>query len=936
MTKFVAAGVPAGVVVCVLLSAASAAWAQENPPQSSTTDTIQSADETVAEPADTTPLPKVVVSTPKAKKAGSKKVGSNPQGGGGSTNATEQDAESETADVQTPIDGVLLGGSAVSDTGTTVFNGANVRMRTDGSGDANTFLRNLPNVQYQNDVDADPGATLQDTIDTRPLLLSINGARTYENNFVLNGVSINSITGPVERADAAIDDDRTVPNLDVLYGLHPQTVYVPTEFIGTATVIDSNASAEYGQFLGGVVLYDLAKPPTDRYRASVNYSRETDDMVRYILGTENGTNPLDRKAPTFVKDNLAVSLGAPITSDLSFIGQVSRRSAETRRQKDYEYFDKWVGEESDNTFMRFASTLKTSIGQFTFDTSHTNYIQDWESPGWRDLKMDVETQSSSTQIEYIGALRGLSNSAIGLGGVTLKSRVYYNDSETGNYTGQHEGFAWVGSRQSKINGTWVETFRSHEFDDWCRIVPSSAAADTASSNHTTCYEGGYGDNEQEQTDYGVQAQLRGNIFLGNFLIGGEAKTYEARRARLEDYTYYSSFTPALTTPANPATGFFVCPPGDDLCTREQYNRIKIVMSAYDTTATVDALHGYAELDQTLGWVNVRAGVRVDYEDYFKNVNIAPRLTSTITPLPGLSFSGGFNRYYIGEALYYALRDGQPRALTYSRNHNSATGVVNPTYSDPTYTQFDYNSEDLDTPYTDEYAASVRVRDPLLGGQWRFRYLERYGEDLYGATKCGTYCKELTNEGESFYRSATAEYAKFWTGLSNPLQLSAAGLSANITWSEQSISRATFMDEDDDLVYILYNGQSYSKQGFREVTGNLDIPVRVGATFSTSWLNDRIFLSASAGYNFAYDGVYDTDREVDFKGPDFDGPHVIYEDKTFKPTLMLDLDGQIAITEQAAIEFHVSNILNSSGNAVATERNPWLRGRSYWVGSIVKF
>ena len=70
---------------------------------------------------------------------------------------------------------------------------------------------------------------------------------------------------------------------------------------------------------------------------------------------------------------------------------------------------------------------------------------------------------------------------------------------------------------------------------------------------------------------------------------------------------------------------------------------------------------------------------------------------------------------------------------------------------------------------------------------------------------------------------------------------------------------------------------------------------------------------------------------------FEGrPHDVWDDRTFEANLMLDLAGEIAITEQAAIEFQVNNLLNNAGNSVTTNTNPWVRGRSYWVGSAVKF
>ncbi|MCK9912834.1 hypothetical protein MXD81_27005, partial [Microbacteriaceae bacterium K1510] len=68
-----------------------------------------------------------------------------------------------------------MGTSAPSDTGTTSFDASNVQLRSNGGGDANSFLRNLPNVQYQNQADRTPGVTTQKLIDTKPQLLSISG-----------------------------------------------------------------------------------------------------------------------------------------------------------------------------------------------------------------------------------------------------------------------------------------------------------------------------------------------------------------------------------------------------------------------------------------------------------------------------------------------------------------------------------------------------------------------------------------------------------------------------------------------------------------------------------------------------------------------------------------------------------------------------------------
>lgn len=964
MSKCVAAGIPAGVVACTFFTLSGAVLAQDISPEpvpsavgteAQTGPSRESApDQTAdAEPGTTTDsnpsggdvtLPQVVVSPPTW--GGSASGPSTYAGGSGGGGAAGAGAGSGGDADEGGSDGIVLGGGAVADTGMTVFDARNVQIRSDGSGDANTFMRNLPNVQFQNDTDEDPGVNLYELIDTRPLELSISGAQTYENNFILNGISISNITGPVEPQgnDDLEDEGDDVPNLNSVYGQHSQTVYVPSEFIGTATLIDSNASAEYGQFQGGVVLYDLALPPKDGLHTFASYSRHTDKMVDFLLATPSGSNPLDRVAPTFTRESFAASAGAPITSEFGFILQASRKTAETIKQKEYTLhgaYGGYVEEESDNIFLRFASELETDIGRFTFDTSHTNYSQLWQSDGWRNLEMDARTESSTTRLEYLGDLPELSASGIGLGGIKLKSTAYYNDSDTINDTTDGPAFAWVAMRRTNDYGAgWETNFETDAFADWCREDPEDSLPVNPSrplQDNTICNEGGYDDKEMGQTDVGVQAQLRGNLLFGRFLLGGEAKSVEGRRARPSDFVYYTSFVTITGDSRSPdnATAFN-CPPGDEACTEEQFARIKVVSEAFDVQETINALHGYAEIDQMLGWFNVRAGVRVDYEDYFKQLNLAPRLVATITPFPGLSVSGGFNRYYLGETLYYALRDSQPYSRSYSRGTDDDGNVDEDYVGLGTQRIYGFKDSGVTTPFTDEYTGAVRLRDPVLGGNWRVRYLERYGRDQFASVSCGSGCSQMTNDGDKFYRSASAEYAKAWRTPS-AFYLDSASFSLGATWAERSISRSTYADDDESDDYIWYGGESYTKEGFTAVSGNLDIPIRIGATFSTSWFGDSLWLALSAGYNLGYEGVYDTGvNEIHTDASGVDRQHDVYEDRSFDAVLQLDLDARYYVTEQAYVNLHVNNLLNTAGNKISTNDHPWVLGRSVWVESGVRF
>ncbi len=938
------------VVACVLALGAAEAAAQQaqtgNTPENSGGAAAAAGGETVKSPepgsapanvppeAGTSTLPELLVDgqKPKEVKKTAKSVAKPGATSGGTTTSEEP-----------PAPGITYS-TAPSDTGLTTFDTKNVQMRANGIGDANSFARNLPNVQDHHKADPNGGASSSNTIDTKPQKLSISGGRTYENNFILNGVSITNITGPEEQLSSSLRD-RTAPDGMTLFGQSAQTVYVPAEFIGSATIIDSYVSAEFGQFLGGVVLYDLAAPPTDRYHASVSASRETSDYSTYLLATPNGTNPNNVLPPSYVKNTLSASLGAPLTKDFSFIVQASRKEAESSKQKLIQVTDRWAFEDSDNVFLRFAATARTDIGKFTLDTSRTDYYQHWGSPLGTGLYMDVNTHSTSTKLEHEARLPGVRLDDVGLGGVKLTSRAYYNTSETQNNSDGNQLFQYVRQQLRKVPPTspWTTSYEDTSISDYCRGV--NPATYQGATSTLACYGGGYGNTLQGQDDFGAQTTLAGDVLLGKFRVGAEIKQYEGHRARTDDWyqagqqsvydgnTIHSIFGDIPATP-----GFEFNCDGKKLCSPSQFAEIYYLYGKFDNTAVVNALHNFVELDQTWQWFNVRAGARLDYDDYQKHINIAPRLVGTITPFEGLSVTSGYNRYYLGETLYYALRDKQPDQFVYMR-YFDGVGISDPEPACDLITRI-FKSDGLNTPYADEYTGALSIADPLLGGQLRFRYLERYSRDQFATVSCGTACFTENNDGSKFYRSASAEYTKEWSGLNNSISLDAAAISGSVTWSERKQGKNTYLlssdlngDGSPETSRIWYNGKSYRPEEFDAITGNLDIPVRFGATLATVWFNDILELNASAGINLGFQGVYNTGKPPT---PPVTPAAIEYVDKQFGATLKLDVSGRINVTEQAAIDFRVDNITNSDQNLMATDDNPWVLGRTYWIGSGLRF
>ncbi|MBB4952379.1 hypothetical protein H4S14_000421 [Agrobacterium vitis] len=817
--------------------------------------------------------------------------------------------------------GVSLGTDSVADTGTTTVSGGQLAARSEG-GDANGVLRNLANVQYQNDVDDDAGINDQTVIDLKPREVSISGARVYENNFILDGMEINTATGSEERYGEETLSDGSPPNVDRVYGLHSQTVYVPTEFLASTTVIDSNASAKYGNFQGGVVSYKLQDAPKSRWQGSVSTDFTTSRWTDYNLATEDGLNPRNVDPNEYLKRRQAVSVGGPLLDNVSVLFGYSRESAVTEKDKYYQYTETdTVKQDSLKQFYRGQVKAETDHGDLTFELGYTDYHQNWTNAGWRNMQVDVETTGLTSKLEHEYEFDDVSLGGVDLSNLKLQSRLTYGSSNTLNDMNGNLARAYKQSyTRSRSNGGGL--WESTELSDWCRTVTTAS--------QTICYDGATGDKEQGQDQYRASEELTGDIWNGSFTLGGEFSHTKGYRRRPEDALYYGAYT--SLGEVSRSISRFTCNTTEE-CSAEQFASTKTVYSAFDISAELNKLATYAELEQKWDWFEVRGGARLDYDDYMENLNLSPRVVATFKPMEDLAFSVGANRYYEGQSLAFAIRDQQPRAQSYTRTQSS--GVVGSTWRAAAITgNYTNSASDLDTPYTDELTFSLSGTEPLLDGKWRLRFLDRRSREQYASETNGQ-TRTLTNDGYGAYQSFTAEYEKELE-VTGKYGLDEASLTTSITWSRREVSNNSYFDSDYEDEFVWYKNQSYTLAGFNVVTGNMDIPLRLQTGLGTKWLDSRLSVDVSANYNFGYTGVKNTDQTITVGGLQ----HEVYEDFDFDPVFTVDLATSFKVYEKndtgLSLNLKVSNLLNEMGNATASTTNPWTIGRTVWVGARATF
>lgn len=825
--------------------------------------------------------------------------------------------------VQGEAKGIKLGSDSLADTGTSTLSGGQIALRSQG-GDANGILRNLPNAQYQNDISTTAGATDQTVIDLRPREVSISGARVYENNFILNGMDINTVTGSQDRygTKADLEDGISPPNADRMFDLHSQTIYVPSDFVENVTVIDSNASAKYGNFQGGVVSYDLKNASKDRLRGSVSTDFTTSDWSGFTLGTDDGLNPANVAKNNYLQRRTAIMLTGPLTDNIAVLGEYSRSSGVTNKERNYIYTqDRDIEENSKNEFYRSQVLAETDFGDFTLEGVYTRYNRSWENTDWYNSAIDLSKRSFASKLQHDYEFEDFDLGGLALSNVKLQSKLGFSTSKSLNDKSSNIGYNYDQAAWRAGRLIWQATEQS----SWCQTgLPMT-------SGTQYCYEGATGgDLEQGQERWDWSQELTGDVGNGTFLLGADYSHVTAHRRRPEEAVYFSNYTSL-----GEVTGISAFNCGNaEACSPEQFAVSKTIYKAFNTKASLNSFNTYGQVEQKWDWFTLRAGARLSYDDYMKNLDIAPRVVATVTPWQDFAVSAGYNRYYDAKSLAFAIRDGQPRPQTFTRSRTGAT--VPDTWRQSASTYYVNSASNLNTPYTDEFTVSLSGKEPLLDGEWRIRFLDRRSKDQY-ATQSPTSSGPaiLTNDGTGAYQSVSADYTK---ELATPgiTGLDGLAVNASLTWSQREVSNNSYFESDLDDEYVWYKNRSYTKEGFNVVTGNMDIPVRLQAGLASTWLEERLNVNLSANYNFAYTGVKSTKKNITVNGI----THEIYEDFDFDGLVTFDLAANYTVYKKDdrsfSVNIKVENLFNDIGNATADDDHPWIIGRTVWVGAKATF
>ena len=177
-----------------------------------------------------------------------------------------------------------------------------------GNGSINEILSILPDIQFseQSNLSTQGGEIL-------PPAISISGGKGFENNFIIDGLSNNSL----------LDPDANNPHSYTEVPGHAQEIFLDSSLVEQITVYDSNVPASYGDFKGGVV-HATTIDPNHQLTGNLFYRTTRDAWTEFHIASseadkfENSED--ENRQPRFEKHHAGFDIHVPVSSRLRLLG----------------------------------------------------------------------------------------------------------------------------------------------------------------------------------------------------------------------------------------------------------------------------------------------------------------------------------------------------------------------------------------------------------------------------------------------------------------------------------------------------------------------------------------------------------------------------------------------------------------------------------------
>lgn len=767
------------------------------------------------------------------------------------------------------------------------LDGKLLRRLPQGNGTLTELLQIFPDVQLSDSFNSSKSGG-----EIRQPGVSISGGKSYQNNFLIDGISNNSLLDP-----AGSNSDQ----IQEIVG-HPFERSLRSTLIDKVTIYDSNVPARFGGFTGGVIDAQI-RQPGQLFAGTLYYRTTRSDWTRLHFSTSdqaaiNSGGRADLQAK-FHKETFGATLDLPLTPTLGLLlngeeltSTIPKRffdgTANTkRRQQDGLAKLAWDPNPADHLELSFSTTPYQASDFF------------WNV---RDSDFTIRGDASALQSSW----------------------THFNDLGEARMDA-----AYRHSRQRRDAPQHFRNWAATDSKDWGRLNDSDSSA-----------QGGFGDTEkiQQSFDFKGKFALEPVSFRRsdhNISAGWEFTRTLASFERLQtSYVYQGArLSPDVLCGDN----------SFDCVENEQFFTERTVYTAGRSRADITQGALFVEDLAHFGRLELRPGLRLEYNDLMEQTNLAPRLGAGYDLFGNREtlLTAGLNRYY-GSTLFTAkLREMKQPFQTESRaafrnrplawEPNAIQGI--------TLTRF----SELDTPYSDEF--TLGVDQALYGGRLSLKYVLREGKDelatSYGALQSdGLRRFTFNNLGRSHHEAYRLTWERNW---------SEHMLSLNATYQETRSNHDDYDDQlglDNGAGQLWYQGELISRS---ELPGSdYNRPLRLNLTYIATLPRGFSFTNITR-FRSGYRSIENTGETLQIPGsearPDpFTGEPIfetrnVYDEVRFGHVVTFDwkLNWQSPPWHGQSVQLtlEANNLFNARSRTAGTTEAYEL-GRQFWAGAQYHF
>ena len=699
-----------------------------------------------------------------------------------SSSSTEELAESvnsKNEDITTLAPVTVFGQPEDPLTGVSTLSHETLDLLPQRNGSINEAISILPGIQLTEE--ARSSLTGGEIL---PPLLSISGGKAYQNNFLVDGISNNSLLSPLSNSPINIIN---VPD-------HPERLFLNTQLVDQVDVYRYNIPASFGHFSGGVIDVQTIDPaPT--FFGELNYrttrANWTEFFVDSAIEEEFENSSSHTKQPDFEKHFGGILLNTPLTDKLSLLTSYQ---------------------------LSYSRIPLLSLGEEKIQTrQNQNILAKLAYTPDIDSQLTASVHYAPYEADYFKADAKNGNFSI-IGGALQFSSAYERSFDLGDL--KLFG-AWQQSKNERDAEAsalipWLAEIDGNPATPAIEPVPSSKPwgldVGTTSLSQPASFEGSIGSLENEQQGFQLKSDFVSQPLAtgkGRHTIGFGIDFEQVRGSMERDEPYHVYFletekvdtdgdpdTPDEKVPVNDNFPDLICPDGAADCISGEQLFLK--RQTYDidaASATINLFDIY--LEDRFKWqrVEVRPGLRVSYDDFMENTNLAPRLALSLDLFGDNSsvLIGGLNRYYGKTLLGYKLREAsKPWYFEVREVVDDGFGNLTPgTWVLGIEQTTDYRYSKLDTPYTDEIA--LGLDQDLWGGRLKLAWVQRKGRDEFSQEKTarqpdGYKYYQLTNNGESHHEEYSLEWERSWRK---------HALMLNVVYQESETTNESYSEIYDD-------------------------------------------------------------------------------------------------------------------------------------------